>query len=154
MGGGVSERSVYDVAGGMPTFVALAAATHERCLQDEVLEHPFSHGVQPDHVERLGSYWAEVLGGPPTFSKQHGGHPAMLRIHAGQGMDSDLGDRFLRCFLAGCDDVELPDDPRLRATLRAYMEWACAEVMSYNVPDPEVDEALPMPRWSWDGLQS
>ena len=55
--------SIYEAAGGELAFLALAAAHHARCLADPVLEHPFSHGVSPDHVERLASYWAEVFGG-------------------------------------------------------------------------------------------
>lgn len=54
---------MFDFAGGESAFLQLAAAHHERCLADPVLNHPFSHGVHPEHVERLASYWAEVFGG-------------------------------------------------------------------------------------------
>ena len=40
--------SIYEAAGGEPAFAALAAAHHARCLADPVLEHPFSHGINPD----------------------------------------------------------------------------------------------------------
>ena len=32
--------TVYEFAGGEPAFQALAAAHHQRCLEDEVLNHP------------------------------------------------------------------------------------------------------------------
>jgi hypothetical protein len=59
--------------------------------------------------------------------------------------------RFVRCFVRAADDAALPADPALRASLRAYMEWAVAEVMSYSPPGSRVGADLPVPRWSWDG---
>jgi hemoglobin len=149
----MGRPSIYSVAGGEPAFLALAAAHHARCLEDPVLNHPFSHGVNPDHVSRLAHYWAEVFGGPPLFSQFHGGHSAMLTMHAGQGMQDDLGERFVRCFVEAADDAGLPDDPELRNALRAYMEWAVAEVMEFNPSGSTVEPDLAMPHWSWDGLQ-
>jgi hypothetical protein len=70
----VSRPSIYQFAGGDEAFLALAAAHHERCLEDPVLNHPFSHPGEPDHVERLARYWAEVFGGPPRYSESYGGH--------------------------------------------------------------------------------
>jgi hemoglobin len=105
------NQSVFEFAGGEPAFFALAAAHHERCLQDPELNHPFSHGVNPQHVERLAAYWAEVFGGPARFSEAHGGHSAMLDIHAGTGAGEDYGPRFVACFMQAADDAGLPDDP-------------------------------------------
>lgn len=144
---------MYEFAGGSDAFRALAAAHHERCLQDPVLSHPFSHGVNPDHVERLGDYWAEVFGGPARYSGEHGGHSAMLAIHAGQGAEADLGERFVACFVQAADDAGLPDDPEFRAGLRAYMEWAVRQVLDYSPPGSRVPGDLPVPHWSWDGLE-
>jgi hemoglobin len=146
--------SIFEFAGGEPAFLALATAHHERCLQDPVLNHPFSHPGHPEHVARLASYWAEVFGGPALYSQSCGGQSAMLGIHAGQGADEDLGDRFVRCFVQAADDAGLPDDTDFRAALRSYMEWAVAEVLSYSPRDSQVAPRLPVHRWSWDGLQS
>jgi hemoglobin len=77
----------------------------------------------------------------------------MLVIHAGQGADADLGDRFVRCFVQAADDAALPDDPALRASLRAYMEWAVHEVLSYSPPGSTVPPGARIPHWSWSGLQ-
>jgi hemoglobin len=147
--------TLYEFAGGDAAFVALAAAHHARCLQDPELNHPFSHpGQHPQHVERLGAYWAEVLGGPPRFSESCGDHSGMLRMHAGNGDMSDLGRRFVDCFVRAADDAGLPDDPDFRQALRDYMEWAVEEVLVYSPAGAVPPEGLPMPRWSWDGLQS
>ena len=143
--------TIYERAGGEDAFLALAHAHHARCLADPVLRHPFEHPGHPQHIERLAAYWAEVLGGPPAFSSTCSDHSGMLGIHANQGADSDLGERFLACFVAAIDDAGLPDDPELRAALRSYMAWAVDEVMSYSPKDARVPRDLAMPRWSWEG---
>jgi hemoglobin len=148
----MARPTIYEFAGGDAAFEALAAAHHQRCLDDPVLNHPFSHPGHPDHVARLGAYWAEVLGGPPRFSEVADGQSAMLRIHANNGAEEDMGRRFVDCFVQAADDAGLPDDPEFRAALRAYMEWAVADVMSYAPVDAVVPEALAIPRWSWEGL--
>ena len=147
----MSRPSMFEFAGGDPAFLALAAAHHERCLQDPELNHPFSQGVNPEHVERLGFYWAEVFGGPARYSKSHGGQSAMLGIHAGEGAGEDLGARFVACFVQAIDDAGLPDDPDFRAGLRAYMESAVREVLSYSPRGAQVPAGLHVPRWSWNG---
>lgn len=145
--------TLYEYAGGEPAILALAAAHHARCLADPELNHPFSREDQhPQHVERLAAYWQEVLGGPPRYSESCGDHSAVLRMHAGNGDITDLGRRFVRCFVAAADDAGLPGDPEFRAALRAYMEWAVEEVLSYGSGDAEVRSGLPMPRWTWSGL--
>lgn len=144
---------MFTFAGGEPAFGALAAAHHQRCLDDPVLNHPFSHPGHPEHVARLATYWAEVFGGPPTFSRSCGGHSAMLELHAGQQADSDLGSRFVSCFVQGADDAGLPTDPQFRDRLREYMEWATAEVLRYSPADSRVPSSLRMPRWGWNGLE-
>jgi hemoglobin len=148
----MARPSMFEFAGGDPAFLALAAAHHERCLQDPELNHPFSHGVNPQHIENLAAYWAEVFGGPALYSESHGGHSAMLGIHAGQGAGEDYGSRFVACFMQAADDAGLPDDPDFRAGLRSYMEWAVGEVLSYSPVGVQAPAGLPVPRWSWNGL--
>lgn len=146
--------SIFEATGGQEAFVRLAAAHHQRCLDDPVLNHPFSHPGHPQHVARLAAYWAEVFGGPPTYTHEAGGHSAMLELHARTQADADLGTRFVRCFVAALDDAGLPPDKELRAALRAYMEWAVRDVMSYAPADAVVPAGRPVPRWTWGGLQA
>jgi hemoglobin len=145
--------SLYEFAGGDVAFLALAAAHHARCLADPELNHPFSHpGQHPHHVERLAAYWAEVLGGPPAYSNECGDHTSVLQMHAGNGDMTDLGNRFVACFVAAADDAGLPDDPEFRAALAAYMRWAVDEILLYRAPGATVPDGGPLPRWGWDGL--
>jgi hemoglobin len=144
---------MFEFAGGGQAFLALAAALHERCLQDPELNHPFARTSNPQHVERLADYWAEVFGGPSRYSESYGGHSAMLEIHARQGAGDEFGPRFVACFMQAAHDAHLPDDPEFRAGLRAYMEWATVEVLSYSPSDSKVAADQPIPRWSWNGLE-
>jgi hemoglobin len=149
----MARPSLFDFAGGEDAFLALAAATHERCLQDPELNHPFSHNVSPRHTENLAAYWAEVLGGPTRYSQGLGGHSGMLTIHAGEGAPEDMGTRFAACFIQAMDDAQLPDDPEFRAAMSAYIEWATSEVNAVAPAGTRIEPDLPMPRWSWDGLE-
>ncbi len=145
----MSPTSIYDAAGGAPAMLALAADFHRRCLADDILEHPFSHGVNPDHVPHLAQYWGAVLGGPPAYAP---GHSHMLEIHAHQGMQPSLGDRFVEVFDAAVV-ATLPPDEELRRALHDYMRWATDEVMVYDPPGAVVPAAAPMPRWGYSGLE-
>jgi hemoglobin len=112
------RASLYEFAGGMQAFLALATAHHARCLADPELDHPFSHAAQhPQHVQRLAAYWAEVMGGSPEYSDSCGDHSFVRRLHAGNGDMTDLGMRFVECFVAAVDDAGLPDDPEFRTAL-------------------------------------
>lgn len=147
------RTTLFEFAGGEPAFLALATAHHARCLADPELNHPFSHSdLDPRHVERLAAYWAEVLGGPPLYSTLPADQSFLLHLHAGHGDMTDLGRRFVECFVAAADDAGLPADAGFRAALRAYMEWAVDDVLTYSPQGSVVPGGLPIPRWSWEGL--
>lgn len=149
------RATLFEFAGGEPAFLALAAAHHARCLADPELNHAFSHaGQNPHHLERLAAYWAEVLGGPATYSQSFSDQSAMVQMHAGNGDMTDLAQQFVTCFMQAADDAELPDDADFRAALRAYMQWAVGPVNAYPAHDATVPLELAMPHWSWDGLQT
>ena len=149
----MTRLSLYEFAGGHEAFLALATACTERCMQDPELNHAFSQGLSPNHDEHLAAYWAEVLGGPPSYSRSFGGHSGMLAIHAAQGAPDGWGDRFEACFVAAMDDARLPTDPDFRTAMRDYMHWATREVNRYSPHGSGVEPNQPMPRWSWQGLE-
>ncbi len=149
MGG--MRPTLYEFAGGDAAFLALAQAHHRRCLEDPELNHPFSHpGQHPQHVQRLAAYWAQVLGGPPTYGSTCGSESSVLRMHAGNGDMSDLGRRFVDCFCRAADDAGLPDDEEFRAALRGYMVWAVDRVLAHE-DRAGIPDGLAIPRWGWSG---
>ncbi|WP_433781709.1 group II truncated hemoglobin [Actinomycetospora sp. CA-101289] len=149
-----ARPSLFVAVGGDEAFLAIARAHHARCLADPELAHPFSGpGQHPRHVERLAAYWAEVMGGPPQFSRACADQSHVLRLHSGNGDVDDLGRRFLACFLLALDDAGVPDDPELRGCLRAYMAWAVGDMLAVALLEADdVPDGAAVPRWTWDGL--
>jgi hemoglobin len=147
--------TLYEFAGGEQAFEAFAAALHARCLADPELNHPFSHpGQHPQHVERLAAYLAEAFGGPARYTTECADQAHVVWLHAGNGDMSDLGGRFADCFMLAADDAGWPGDPEFRAAIRGYIDWAVAAVALSHPNDTDVPAGLPLPRWSWDGLQA
>jgi hemoglobin len=55
--------------------------------------------------------------------------------------------------MVAADDAGWPDEPEFRAVIRSYIEWAVDEVALSHPHDCDVPAGLPLPRWSWDGVQ-
>ncbi|MDQ6776119.1 MAG: group II truncated hemoglobin [Actinomycetota bacterium] len=145
------EGTVLEAAGGDQAFLDLARAWHQRCLEDPVVSHAFSHPGHPQHVERLAAYWVEALGGATLYSHTMGDHSHVLRIHSGNGEHEDMDTRAQRCFALALDDAGLPADERLRSTLKDWFRWMTTAMATYPRSADDVPLALSLPRWSWDG---
>jgi hemoglobin len=147
----VDRPTIYEAVGGGEAFFSVAKAFHARALADPSLNHPFSHPGHPEHVARLGAYWAEALGGPPVYSSAMSDQTGMLRVHANNGIGDDYEERFLACCMEALDDAGISDDHELRGALRSYMAWSLADVAQYAPSDAVVPDDLAVPLWSWDG---
>lgn len=146
-------RTVFEAAGGMEGMRRLAEAWHRRVMEDEVVAHAFSHGFQPDHVERLAAYWAEALGGPTLYADRYGDETSVVRMHSGNGEHEEMDRRAIACFDQALVDVGLAADERLRLALHDYFAWATTTTMArYHESAEDVPKGLRIPRWSWDGL--
>ena len=151
MGARRMTQSIYEVAGGRNAFVSLAHAWHARCLADPIVSHAFSHGYHPQHSERLAAYWAEALGGPSDYTKSMGDKSSVVRLHSGNGEHVEMDERAQICFAQALDDAGLPNDPRLRAALKAYFRWATEAMSAFPHSTDDVPAGLALGRWSWDG---
>ena len=145
------EKSIYEVAGGRQAFLDLALAWHSRCLADPIVSHAFSHGYHPQHIERLAAYWAQSLGGPNEFTVSMGSESEVVRMHSGNGEHGEMDERAQTCFAEALDDARIPDDPRLRATLKDYFKWATGRMSGYPESADRVPSGLEMAYWSWNG---
>jgi hemoglobin len=143
--------TIYEAAGGLDAFVRIAHAWHARCLADPIVSHAFSHGYHSQHTERLAAYWAEALGGPPTYTASIGDESNVIRMHAGNGEHAEMDERAQACFALALEDADLPDDSELRGTLQAYFRWATNTMSRYPRSPDDVPAGLPLARWSWDG---
>jgi len=144
-------QTIYEVAGGRQAFLDLAHAWHVRCLADPIVSHAFSHGFHPEHTERLAAYWAEALGGPSDYSESMGNESKVVRMHSGNGEHQEMDDRAINCFEQAFDDAGLPNDARLRSTLKAYFVWSIQRMSAHPDSADHVPEGLATARWSWDG---
>jgi hemoglobin len=146
--------TLYEAAGGEEGLRRLAAAWHRRVMADEVVAHAFSHGFQPDHVERLAAYWMEAFGGPAAYTHRYGDESSVVRIHSGNGKHEEMDRRAIACFDQALADVGLDRDSRLRQVLHDYFAWATTTTMArYERSADDVPSGLALPHWSWDGLE-
>lgn len=148
-------QTVFEAAGGSDGLRHLAAAWHRRVMDDEVVAHAFSHGFNPDHVERLAAYWTEALGGPTTYSDNYGDETTLVKMHSGNGQHDDMDRRAIACFDQALDDVGIADKSALSQVLHDYFAWATTTTMArYPQSADDVPAGLRIPRWSWNGLQT
>jgi hemoglobin len=147
-------QTVYQAAGGAEGLARLAGAWHDRVMADELVSHAFSHGFHPAHRERLAAYWAEALGGPASFTGAYGDESSVVRIHSGNGLHEEMDQRAIACFDHAMTDVGIQGDDPVRQVLHDYFSWATTETLSrYHHSADDVPDGLPIPHWSWDGLQ-
>ena len=142
---------MFDAAGGAAGLRRLADAWHTRVMADEVVAHAFSHGFHPEHTERLASYWAEVLGGPATYSQQYGDETFVVAMHSGNGEHADMDRRAVDCFDVALADIGIELDSRVGTALHDYFAWATTAMARYPDSSDDVPDGLTIPRWSWDG---
>ncbi|WP_075845216.1 oxidoreductase [Saccharomonospora sp. CUA-673] len=102
--------SLYEDVGGFDRILAVCRRWHELCLDDPLAQHPFSHGMHPQHDERLAAYLAEAVGGPALYTAGYGDESSMRRLHAGQGSDADMEEACLRLFDQALSDVGVTGD--------------------------------------------
>lgn len=146
-------QTLFEAAGSMEGMRRLAEAWHKRVMADEVVAHAFSHGFQPDHVERLAAYWAEALSGPALYTGRYGDETTVVRMHSGNGVHEEMDRRAIACFDQALSDVGIADE-RLRKVLHDYFAWATTTTMArYHHSPDDVPDGLRIPRWSWNGLQ-
>lgn len=142
--------TLYEWLGGMAKLDELTSRFYEKVLQDPLLADIFAH-MGGDHPHRVALFLAEVLGGPKTYSEEHGGHANMLRHHFGRHLTEQQRQRWLALLLSTADEIQLPDDPEFRSAFLAYLEWGTrlAVLNSQLAKDADVDESIPMPQWGW-----
>jgi hemoglobin len=136
-------ENLYAAMGGEPVVSAVATAWHRRVLADEVVSHAFAHGYREDHTDRLAAYWAEVLGGPATYSRTMGDESHVVRLHSGNGPHDEMDARAVTCFALALQDAEVPE--RLHERLVAWFREANDHVNHAFGTVDAVPDGLPMP---------
>jgi hemoglobin len=143
-----SSPSLYDWLGGIETLERLTTRFYERVPSNAKLEPVFAH-MSPDHAKHVAAFLAEVLGGPTTYSQQHGGHPHMIRQHLNRHLTQEQRREWISLLLDTADELRMPDDPEFRSALVGYLEWGSRLAVINSQPGAEVNVEAPMPKWGW-----
>ena len=143
-----SVPTLYDWLGGLDALNRLTTRFYERVQDNALLAPIFAHmdGAHPQHV---AAFLAEVLGGPPDYSAQHGGHPHMIRQHLNRHLDQAQRREWVALLLDTADQLQLPDDPEFRSALVGYLEWGSRLAVLNSQPGATADADAPMPKWGW-----
>lgn len=131
--------TLYDWIGGIEPLRRLTAEFYRRVPDDPVLAPVFAH-MAADHPEHVALFLAEVLGGPALYSREHGGHPEMLRHHLGRHLSETMRRRWIGLLLDTYTDLGLPADPEFASALVGYLEWGSRLAVINSAPGATVSE--------------
>ena len=140
--------TLYDWLGGLEALNRLTTRFYEQVKQDPLLEPVFAH-MGAEHPGHVAAFLGEVLGGPPSYSERHGGHPHMIRQHLNRHLSQAQRRRWVSLLLETADTLGMPDDPEFRSALVGYLEWGSRLAVINSQPGAVADEHAPMPRWGW-----
>jgi len=107
---------------------------------DPLLAPTFAH-MGADHPAHVAAFLAEVLGGPTTYSEEHGGHPHMIQQHLNRHLAQDQRRRWVALLLETADEF--------RSALVGYLEWGSRLAVINSQPCAAADPHAPMPKWGW-----
>src|SRR6186713_3203525 len=144
-----STPTLYQWLGGIDALNRLTTRFYERVAQDEVLAPVFAH-MSAEHPAHVAAFLAEVLGGPATYSAEHGGHPHMIRQHLNRHLGQEQRRAWVALLLDTADELAMPDDPEFRSALVGYLEWGSRLAVINSASDENtIAPGTPMPRWGW-----
>ena len=102
-----------------------------RVIADEVVSHAFSHGLDPDHAERLASYSGRRrLAGPRRFRPLYGDQSAVVRMPAATAPTRKSTAARSRAFRSGAERRRLCAGQPTCAGLHDYFAWATTTTMA------------------------
>ena len=99
----MSERTVFETIGGMPTFRAIAEAFYRGVEADPVLRPMYPDQLDIP-IDSLTLFLAQYFGGPTTYSDQRG-HPRLRMRHARFHIGQAERNAWMRHMLAALDEA-------------------------------------------------
>jgi truncated hemoglobin YjbI len=143
-----STPTLYDWAGGAEAFERLTESFYEKVKRDDLLE-PLFRNMDPSHPKHVAVWLAEVFGGPPLYTEEHGGYPHMLGKHRNVGIEEAQRRRWVSLICDAADDAGMPSDPEFRSAFLAYIEWGTRLALANSQPGAAPPPKAPVPRWGW-----
>ena len=121
------NRSVYDLAGGEPTFRLLVSRFYARVAQDPVLRAVYPEEDLSAATEHLTLFLIQYWGGPATYSAKRG-HPRLRMRHQPFAIGHAERDAWLVHMIAAVDSLDLA--PAVRTALVDYFETASTAMIN------------------------
>jgi hemoglobin len=140
--------TLYEWLGGIEALNRLTTRFYEHVKSDSLLGPVFAH-MDASHPAHVAAFLGEVLGGPATYSEQHGGHPHMIRQHLNRHLSQEQRRQWVALLLETADELQLPEDPEFRSALVGYLEWGSRLAVLNSQPGASAVEDAPMPKWGW-----
>jgi len=119
--------SVYDAAGGEPTFRTLVERFYAGVAADPILRPIYPEEDLAGATDRLTLFLIQYWGGPNTYSAQRG-HPRLRMRHSPFGIGRRERDAWLRHMTAAVESLDL--QPNVRKALLDYFETASTAMMN------------------------
>jgi len=133
----VLNRSVYDLAGGEPTFRLLVQRFYAAAGTDPVLRRVYPEEDLSGATERLTLFLIQYWGGPSTYSEQRG-HPRLRMRHQPFAIGQKERDAWLGHMTAAVESLDLA--PAVRKALLDYFETASTAMINQppkqGAPEP------------------
>jgi hemoglobin len=123
----VLNRSVYELAGGEPTFRLLVKRFYARVAADPSLRAVFPDEDLSGAAERLTLFLIQYWGGPTTYSEQRG-HPRLRMRHQPFAIGQAERDAWLGHMTAAVESLDLA--PAVRQALLDYFEAASTAMIN------------------------
>jgi len=119
--------SVYDAAGGEPTFRTLVERFYAGVAADLILRPIYPEEDLAGATDRLTLFLIQYWGGPNTYSAQRG-HPRLRMRHSPFEIGRRERDAWLRHMTAAVESLDL--QPNVRKALLDYFETASTAMMN------------------------
>ena len=119
--------SVYDAAGGEPTFRALVERFYAGVATDPILRPIYPEEDLAGATQRLTLFLIQYWGGPHTYSTQRG-HPRLRMRHNPFGIGRRERDAWLGHMTAAVDSLDLR--PGVRKALLDYFDTASTAMIN------------------------
>ena len=121
------SRSVYELAGGEPTFRLLVERFYAKVASDPILRAVYPDEDLSGATERLTLFLIQYWGGPATYSEQRG-HPRLRMRHQPFAIGQAERDAWLRHMTAAVDSLDLA--PAVRKALLDYFDTASTAMIN------------------------
>jgi truncated hemoglobin YjbI len=144
-----SDPTLFEWAGGFAALHRMTQLFYEKYAPNDPLLAPVFANIGVDHPKRVATWFAEVFGGPKTYTERYGGYDWMVSRHVGRALTEEQRARWAQLMCQCADEAGLPTDPEFKAAFVSYIEWGSRIALENSTPGAKPPMHMPVPRWWW-----